>query len=63
VLARLAREDRNPLIVVNDTDIRVDPDYLEHVTRGRWKIRATDWLPACPAWRAAPPRRVALLAV
>jgi ceramide glucosyltransferase len=33
VLARLAREARYPLIVVNDADIRVDPDYLERVTR------------------------------
>jgi ceramide glucosyltransferase len=32
VLACLAREARYPLIVVNDADIRVDPDYLERVT-------------------------------
>ena len=33
VLARLLREARYPLIVVNDADIRVDPDYLERVTK------------------------------
>jgi ceramide glucosyltransferase len=32
LLARLAREARYPLLVVNDADIRVDPDYLERVT-------------------------------
>jgi len=32
VLAHLARESRFPLIVVNDADIRVEPDYLERVT-------------------------------
>jgi ceramide glucosyltransferase len=32
VLAQLARQARYSLIVVNDADIRVDPDYLERVT-------------------------------
>jgi len=32
VLAQLVREARYPVIVVNDADIRVEPDYLERVT-------------------------------
>lgn len=32
VLAQLAGQARYPLMVVNDADIRVDPDYLERVT-------------------------------
>ncbi|MEQ1884244.1 MAG: glycosyltransferase [Bryobacteraceae bacterium] len=32
VLIDVAREAKNPLLIVNDSDIRVDPDYLARVT-------------------------------
>ena len=32
VLMDLAREAKHPVLVVNDADIRVEPDYLERVT-------------------------------
>ena len=32
VLIDLAREAKNPILIVNDADIRVDPDYIARVT-------------------------------
>ena len=50
VLAELARRARHPLLLVNDSDIQVEPGYLRAVT-APLADPASAWSPACTAPR------------